>query len=282
VNRVDGKVAFVTGAARGQGRAHATKLAEEGADIIAVDICEQVSTAPYPLATTDDLKETVRIVEGLGRRIMAREADVRDSNQLQSAIAEGVSEFGRVDIAVANAGMASVGLLWEISDEQWNDVLDIDLTGVWKSAKAVIPTMIEQRSGSIILTSSVAGLIGVPRLGHYTAAKHGVTGLGRALAAELAPYAIRVNTVHPGNVNTLMMNSPGAREAFMGSGEATQEQFEKSMGTINAFPIPWVDAADVSNAVLYLASDEARWVTGTQQVVDAGSMLPHMAPRRGW
>jgi SDR family mycofactocin-dependent oxidoreductase len=275
MNRVEGKVALVTGAARGQGRAHAVRLAEEGADIIAVDICHQVSTVPYPMAVPEDLEETVRLVEQLDRRIIARQADVRDSAQLESIVADALSAFDKIDVVVANAGVASAGTLWKISDEKWNDMLDINLSGVWRSVKAVVPSMIERRSGSIILTSSVAGLSAIPKVGHYTVAKHGVTGLGRAFAVELAPYNIRVNTVHPGNVNTPMINNPRAREAFAGSEGNTEGHFEESMAAMNALAIPWVEAVDVSNAVLYLASEEARWVTGTQQVVDAGSLLPY-------
>jgi (+)-trans-carveol dehydrogenase len=208
VGRVEGKVAFITGAARGQGRSHALRLAEEGADIIAVDICQDVATVPYGGATEADLAETVKQVEALDRRIVAQQADVRDLGALQRAVDEGLSQFGHIDVVCANAGIASFAPALELSEEVWQDVVDINLTGVWKTVKATAPSMVERgQGGSIILTSSIAGLIAFPNLAHYTAAKHGVTGLMRTLAVELAPQHIRVNSVHPTTVDTPMVSN---------------------------------------------------------------------------
>lgn len=209
---LDGKVAFITGAARGQGRAEAVRLASDGADVIAVDLCDQIASVPYPLASADDLAATVKLVEDAGARIVARQADVRDSAALGTALAAGVAEFGRLDIVVANAGIAPM-----MSGAQgWRDVIDVNLTGVHNTVEAALPTMIEQGSGgSIVLISSVAGLVGIGgadagSLG-YTAAKHGVVGLMRAYANHLAPHSIRVNSLHPSGVNTPMINNEFTR-----------------------------------------------------------------------
>jgi SDR family mycofactocin-dependent oxidoreductase len=279
MGRVEGKVALITGAARGQGRSHALRLAEEGADIIAVDVCSQLDTVPYAMATEADLEETAKQVEDRDRRILTRQADVRDLGQLQAAVADGVSEFGHVDIICANAGILSASPAWEISEETWQEMIDVNLTGVWKTVKAVIPRMIEQGSGgSIILTSSTAGLIAFGNLAHYTAAKHGVTGLMRTLAVELAPHRIRVNSVHPTTVDTDMIQNSLVYQLFLGRPDASRADAEVAMKGLNALPIPWVEAVDISNAVLYLASDEARYVTGTTHLVDAGALAPYKIP----
>ena len=278
--RVAGKVALITGAARGQGRAHALRLAEEGADIIAVDACESIETAPYDGATEADLATTVKQVEHLDRRIVARKADVRDLTALETAVADGVSELGRLDVIVANAGIASFGPAWELSEQVWQEMIDINLTGAWKTVRAAVPTLLTQgNGGSIILTSSVAGLIAFPNTAHYNAAKHGVTGLMRTLAIELAPHRIRVNSVHPTTVDTPMINNEPVYSLFLGGKQGvSRAEAEAGFAAVNALPIPWVDPIDVSNAVLWLASDEARYVTGTTQVVDAGAMAPFKIP----
>ncbi|MGW5515104.1 mycofactocin-coupled SDR family oxidoreductase [Nocardia africana] len=280
MGRLDNKVALVTGAARGQGRAHAIRLAEEGADIVAVDICGSVPTAPYALGASGDLEETAKLVEQHDRRILHRQGDTRDLEGLQSLVAEAVGEFGGIDIVVANAGIASYGPAWELTEEQWQDVLDVNLTGVWKTAKAAIPSMIERgQGGSIILTSSVAGLIAYANLAHYTAAKHGVTGLMRTLAVELAPHNIRVNSVHPTTVNTPMINNEAIYNLFFPQAtNMTPEDAAAGFIHMNGFRIPWLEPVDVSNAVLFLASDEARYVTGTTQVIDAGGTAPYRIP----
>jgi (+)-trans-carveol dehydrogenase len=272
--RVEGKVAFITGAARGQGRSHAVRLAEEGADIIAVDICGQVGSVPYPMSTPEDLAETVKRVEALDRRIVATQADVRDFAALKQALDDGVAELGHLDIVSANAGIASYGPATELDEDTWQDMIDTNLTGVWHAAKAAVPQLIEQGTGgSMILTSSTAGLKAIPNLAHYVSAKHGVVGLMRTLALELAPHSIRVNSVHPTGVNTPMVQNEPSMRLFLPDVEnPTVEQYAEVMGSLNALPIPWVEPRDISNAVLFLASDEARYITGVTLPVDAGSL----------
>lgn len=283
MGRVQGKVAFITGAARGQGRAHAVRLAQEGAEIVAVDLCSDVATVPYDGATEADLEQTVKEVEALDRRIVAQQADVRDLSSLQAAVDAGLSQFGHLDIVCANAGIGSFAPALDMTEDMWQDVVDINLTGVWKTVKATAPSMVERgQGGSIILTSSIAGLIAFPHLAHYTAAKHGVTGLMRTLAAELAPHSIRVNSVHPTTVDTPMVANEAIWGLFLGGVQgATREQAAAGMTALNAMPVPWVEAVDISNAVLYLASDEARYVTGTTMVIDAGAMQPFKIPHSG-
>ncbi|MHD0281661.1 mycofactocin-coupled SDR family oxidoreductase [Rhodococcus aetherivorans] len=275
--RVEGKVAFITGAARGQGRSHALRLAEEGADIIAVDICENIDsvTPYYPLATEDELKETVRLVEALDRRIVAHRADVRDRAALQRAFDDGVAQLGGVDIVVANAGIATYGRSWEFTAEQWRDMIDVNLTGVFNTAVVAIPTMIEQgRGGSIMFTSSIGGLKGIQQVAHYVAAKHGIVGLMRTMANELGPHSIRVNTIHPTNVDTIMIQNPGTYGMFSpGDPEPSQEKAMPGFMSLNTLPVPWVESIDISNAVLFLGSDEARYVTGVTFPVDAGAYV---------
>jgi (+)-trans-carveol dehydrogenase len=274
--RVEGKVAFITGAARGQGRSHAIRLAQEGADIIAVDLCNQIDTVPYPMATADDLAQTVKEVEALDRRIVAVQADVRDFAALKSAVDEGVAQLGRLDIVSANAGISSpAGPAEEISEQQWQDMIGVNLTGVWHTVKAAIPHLkAGGRGGSIILTSSAAGLMAYPNVSHYVAAKHGVVGLMRTLALELAQDLIRVNSLHPTQVDTPMIMNEATYKLFMPDSEhPTREDFAPASQTLNALPIPWVEAVDISNALLWLASDEARYVTGVTLPIDAGAVI---------
>ncbi len=278
MGRVEGKVAFITGAARGQGRSHAVRLAQEGADIIAVDNCQDVASVPYPGASDADLAETVKQVEELDRRIVARQADVRDLSALQGAVDEGLSQFGHIDVICANAGICSFGGALELTEEVWQEMIDVNLTGVWKTVRAAARPMVEAgRGGSIILTSSTAGLVAFPNLAHYVAAKHGVTGLMRVLAVELAPHMIRVNSVHPTTVDTPMVQNPAMYELF-GLPGASREEAEQGFKAVNALPIPWVEAVDISNAVLFLASDESRYVTGTTVQVDAAGTAPYKIP----
>ena len=275
MGRVDGKVALITGAARGQGRSHAIRLAEEGADIIAVDICTDLDTTGYAGATSEDLDITTKLVEELDRRIIARQVDVRDSAGLTAVVDEAVAELGHIDIVLGNAGICSFGLSWELSDEVWQEMIDVNLTGVWKTTKAAIPHMIARGSGgSIILTSSVAGLTGVGLGAHYSAAKHGVVGLMRTLAVELAQQGIRVNSVHPTTVETPMVDNPALFQLMVPTVEnPTREQVCDVITGLNAMKIPWIQPVDVSNAVLFLASDESRYITGVQLPVDAGATL---------
>ncbi len=263
---LEGKVAFVTGAARGQGRSHAVRLAQEGADIIAVDIAAQIESVPYPMATPADLEETTRQVEALDRRIFSRQADVRDREALQAVFDAGVAELGPVDIVCANAGIAPFA---EQPDyQQWTDVIAVNLTGVFNTVEVVRPSMVERGAGgAIVLTSSTAGLTGIggnsPGGIGYTAAKHGVVGLMRTYANILAPYSIRVNTVHPTGVNTPMVVNE-AMQKFI--------QADPSMGQAmaNALPVELIEPVDISNAIVWLVSDAARYVTGVTLPVDAG------------
>jgi (+)-trans-carveol dehydrogenase len=273
--RVEGKVAFITGAARGQGRSHAIRLAQEGADIIAVDLCGQVASVPYAMATPEDLAETVKHVEALDRRIVATQADVRDFDALTAALDAGVAQLGRLDIVSANAGIGSMGRLDELTEQSWQDTIDINLSGVWRTAKAAIPHLIAGgRGGSIILTSSAAGLMGMQNIGHYVSAKHGLVGLMRTLALELAPHSIRVNSLHPTTVNTDMIQNQAFYRMFRPDLESpTADDFRAALATFNTLPVPWVEPVDVSNALLFLASDEARYITGVPLPVDAGILL---------
>src|SRR5579875_1128256 len=275
--RVEGKVAFITGAARGQGRSHAVRLAQEGADIIAVDICKPISSSSeIPPSTPDDLAETADLVKGLDRRVVTAEVDVRDYDALKAAVDSGVEQLGRLDIICANAGIGNGGqTLHKTSEDDWRDMIDVNLSGVWKTVKAGVPQMISQgQGGSIILTSSVGGLKAYPHTGHYIAAKHGVVGLMRTFAVELGQHMIRVNSVHPTNVNTpLFMNAPTMklfRPDLENPGTADLKAIAQMMHTL---PVGWVEPEDISNAVLFLASDESRYVTGVTLPVDAGSCL---------
>jgi SDR family mycofactocin-dependent oxidoreductase len=275
--RVEGKVAFVTGAARGQGRSHAIRLAEEGADIIAVDLAGQIDTVPYAMATPDDLAETVKEVEALDRRIVATQADVRDYGAVKAAVDDGVAQLGRLDIVAANAGIFSFGRADELEEKTWQDMIDVNLTGVWHAVKAAIPHLkAGGQGGSIVLTSSTAGLMPFENMAHYTAAKHGVVGLMRVLAVELAPDFIRANSVHPTTVNTDMIHNDATYELFspdLTPEQRTREVIGERFQTLNALPIKWVEPRDISNAVLFLASDEARYITGVTLPVDAGSLI---------
>ncbi|PQE00885.1 putative short-chain type dehydrogenase/reductase [Mycolicibacterium parafortuitum] len=275
--RVEGKVAFITGAARGQGRSHAVRLAEEGADIIAIDVCGPVSThTDIPPATPDDLAQTVDLVKGTGRRIVAAEVDVRDYAAVKNAVDSGVEQLGRLDIVVANAGIGNGGqTLDHTSEEDWTDMIDVNLSGVWKSVKAAVPHLLSGgRGGSIVLTSSVGGLKPYPHTGHYIAAKHGVIGLMRTFAVELGQHSIRVNAVCPTNVNTPLFMNEGTMKLFRPDLENPgPDDLAVAAQFMHVLPVGWVEPVDISNAVLFLASDEARYITGLPVTVDAGSML---------
>lgn len=270
MGRVEGKVAFITGAARGQGRNHALRLAQEGADIIAVDLCEQIGSVPYDMPTSEDLEETVRLVEDADRRIHASKADVRDPDGLRAALEQGVAEFGPLDIVLANAGIFSVaGPIAEIDDQVWRDMIDVNLTGVFNTLKVAVPHIND--GGSVIITSSGAGLKGHPNVGHYVAAKHGVVGLMRTLAKELAPRMIRVNSLHPTNVDTPMFANDAMFRLFVpDKPNPGREDVLPAAEGLNLMPIGWVEPEDITNAVLFLASDESRYVTGVPLPIDAG------------
>lgn len=272
--KLEGKVAFITGAARGQGRSHALALAREGADIIAIDAATQIPTVAYPLGTEEDLAETVRQVEALDRRIVARVADVRDASALAQVVSEGVAELGRLDIVSANAGIFTVAPSEQITEDEWRDVIDINLTGVWNTVRAALPHIrAGGRGGSIVLTASISGLKADPNFSHYIASKFGVVGYTKALALELAPEMIRVNAVCPTNVNTPMIRNEPTYRLFapdVAEGEWTDEVMFPRFGAVHAMSIPWIEVEDVSNAVLWLASDESRYVTGISLPIDAG------------
>lgn len=274
--RVEGKVAFITGAARGQGRSHAVRLAAEGADIIAIDICQTFENSPALGATAEDLAETADLVKNLGRRIVTAEVDVRDAAAVQAAVDSGVEQLGRLDIIAANAGIGTTGVkLDRMSEDLWQEMIDVNLSGVWKSVKAGVPHMLAGgRGGSVILTASVAGTKAYPHTGHYVAAKHGVVGLMRSFAVELGQHSIRVNSVHPTHVNSPMLMNEKTYRMFRPDLENPgQADLEPICRTFHMLPIPWVEVEDISNAVLFLASDEARYITGVTLPVDAGSCL---------
>ncbi|WP_269751276.1 mycofactocin-coupled SDR family oxidoreductase [Mycolicibacterium baixiangningiae] len=270
---LDGRTAFVTGAARGQGRRHAITLAQHGANIVAIDLCGQIDTVPYSMSTPEDLAETVQLVESTGRKIIAKQGDVRDFEQVQATVDEAFAAFGRIDIVVANAGTNGLGGAGgagpfesqDIDLQRWRDCIDTNLTGVFNTIKAAVPAMISgERGGSIIATSSTAGIRGLRSMADYVAAKHGVVGLCRAFANELAEHSIRVNTVHPTGVATQMVENPELPAFF--------QAYPKAAVNLdgNLLPVDLVQPEDVSNAVLFLASDAARYVTGLEMTVDAG------------
>jgi SDR family mycofactocin-dependent oxidoreductase len=272
---LEGKVAFVTGAARGQGRSHAIRLAEEGADIITVDLCAQPETVSVPGSTPEDLAETVRLVEGLDRRIVAEQGDIRDLARMAEVVEKGVAELGRLDIVCANAAIWSVGESEPESPADryavWKETVDINLTGQWVTLEATVPKLIEQNEGgAIVLTSSTAGLksMSIDSLSQtaYTAAKHGVIGLMRNYAVELAKYSIRVNSVAPTSVETPMIQNP-VTEAYL----AQHPELADLMS--NLLPVPAVEPRDISNGILFLVSDAGRYVTGTTLPVDAGFLV---------
>jgi SDR family mycofactocin-dependent oxidoreductase len=275
---LEGKVAFITGAARGQGRNHAVRLAERGVDVIALDLNDSISTVPYDGATDEDLAETVRQVEGHGRRILAHKADTRDLDAVRSIIDAGVAELGRLDIVIPNAGIASFDPAREMSDQTFKDVIDINLLGVWHTVHASLPHLkADGTGGAIVLTGSVASFKGIPNLVHYVAAKHGLVGMAKTLAAELGPERIRVNVVCPGNIDTEMVVNQATLGIFMPELEhPTRADAEKPGSAYygaNVIPIPWLEVDDITNAILFLVSDEARYITGVALPVDAGYLL---------
>lgn len=273
--KLEGKVAFITGAARGQGRSHALTLAREGADVIAVDICRDVETVPYPGATTDDLAETVRQVEALDRRIIASEADIRDLAALQKAADDGVAELGRLDIVLSNAGISTPADTLNMDEATWQTMIDVNLTGQWKTIKATVPHIeAGGRGGAVVITSSLAAIYSNENTAHYSAAKAGLVMFMKVLAKELAPKNIRVNTVHPTTVSTdMVLNEPTYKLFRPDLENPTRADFEEAALQLNKLPVAMVEPVDISNAILYLVSDDGRYVTGTQQVIDAGGQL---------
>jgi (+)-trans-carveol dehydrogenase len=277
VGLVDGKVALVTGAARGQGRSHAVRLAAEGADVIAVDICaDSLETLSYSLATEDDLDATVREVEATGRRAVKAIADVRSLAELQRAVEAGLAELGRIDIVCANAGIGTWAVSWEMTEQQWAEMVDINLTGVFNTVRAALPSMVERgEGGSLVLTSSTAGLRAYPNTAHYTAAKHGVIGLMKVLAQECGPHRIRVNAVCPTTVRTPLVINDSTFELFAPDVEnPTEDDVREAFEGLNILPeVAWIEPGDVSDAVLFLCSDAAKYITGVALPIDAGNTV---------
>ncbi|ETA99188.1 SDR family mycofactocin-dependent oxidoreductase [Mycobacterium avium subsp. hominissuis] len=274
--KVEGKVAFITGAARGQGRSHAITLAREGADIIAIDVCKQLDGVKLPMSTPDDLAETVRQVEALGRRIIASQVDVRDFDAMRAAVDDGVTQLGRLDIVLANAALASEGTrLNRMDPKTWRDMIDVNLNGAWITARVAIPhIMAGKRGGSIVFTSSIGGLRGAENIGNYIASKHGLHGLMRTMALELGPRNIRVNIVCPSSVATpMLLNEPTYRMFRPDLENPTVEDFKVASRQMHVLPIPYVEPADISNAILFLVSDDARYITGVSLPVDGGALL---------
>jgi SDR family mycofactocin-dependent oxidoreductase len=274
MGKLQGKVALITGAARGQGRSHAVRLAEDGADIVAIDIAAAIPTAYYPPATPADLQLTGKLVEAEGVRALIAEADVRDQGGLDDVVARALAAFGHIDIVVANAGTAAHAPTWDLADDQWQNVVDVNLTGVWRTVKACVPAMITHgRGGAVVLTSSLAGLHGYGNIASYVAAKHGVNGLMRTLANELGPHNIRVNTVCPGLINTDMMMNDETYAMFRPDvAHPTLDDARAVFQTMQLLPLDWLEPRDVSNAIAFLVSDDARAITGVALPVDGGQL----------
>ena len=274
-----GRVAFVTGAARGQGRAYAVRMAREGADVIISDICAPVSdTVPYVGATPEDLAETARLVEAEGRAVLSRILDIRDDVALRQLVADGVEQFGRLDILIANAGVLSWGRLWELSDEQWSTVIDVNLTGTWRTLRAVIPAMIDAgNGGSIVVISSSAGLKATPGNGHYAASKHGLTSMTNTLALELGEYGIRVNSVHPYSIATPMIQN-NAMLAVLGKHQSYLHSFAPmpyqppAKDSKEAKRSDFMTPEEAAEVVVWLAGDRSGLLSGSQIAIDRGVM----------
>ncbi len=270
--RFAGKVAFITGAARGQGRNHAVRLAREGSDLILADACADVASIGYDLATEADLAETGKLVEGEGRRVVSDRVDVREGAAVRALVDRGVAELGRLDVVIANAGIAGSEPMADMSDATWQDMIDINLTGVFKTIRAALPHL--TAGSSVVITSSIAGMKGLANNTHYTAAKHGVMGIMRALANEVGPQGIRVNCVNPTNVDTRMLFNDAIYRLFRPDLEVPgRADVEDSMKDMHALDRGWVESDDVSNAVLFLASEEARFITGVALPIDAGALI---------
>lgn len=271
--RLTGKVALITGAARGIGRAQAVRFAQEGADIVALDVCGPVDTVRIPHSTPADLEQTAAFVAETGARVHTEIVDVRDLAGMRDATDRGVQRFGGMDVVCATAGITSRGMAVELDETAWRTMLDVNLTGVWHTCRATAPHLIARGSGSMILTSSIAGLRGLVGVAHYTAAKHGVIGMMRSMANELAPHNVRVNCVSPTNVDTPMIHNDVVSTAFRPDLDRppTRAEFAEAARSMNMLAVPWVDAVDVANAALFLASEEARYITAIVLPVDAGS-----------
>ena len=274
---VDGKVALVTGAGRGQGRSHAVRLASEGADVICVDVCaDPLETLSYSLSSEADLDETIAQIEAAGRRAVKAVADVRSLSEMQQAAEAGLAELGKIDIVCANAGIGTWAVSWEMTEQQWSEMIDVNLTGVFNTVRAALPSMVERgEGGSLVLTSSTAGLRAYANTAHYTAAKHGVIGLMKVLAQECGPHRIRVNAVCPTTVRTPLVINDSTFQLFAPDvANPTEDDVREAFEGLNIIPgVPWIEPGDVSDAVLFLCSDAAKFITGVALPIDAGNTV---------
>jgi len=272
---LEGKIALVTGAARGQGRSHARRLAELGADVVIVDLCANIASIPYAQPGEESLTETARMIEATGRRALPIVADVRDADAMRAAAHDALTMFGRVDVVCANAGVIQLLPATAITPGDWADIIGINLTGTWNTISPLLAPMIDAgNGGSIIITSSAAGVKGPPNMAHYAASKSGLIGLMRSLAAELGPHSIRVNCIAPTTVDTEMVHWPEAYKVFRPDLESPgRDDVAGIFASLNVLPVPWIQPSDVTNAVVWLATDESRYVTGIVLPIDAGTLV---------
>ncbi len=275
MGQLDGQVAFITGLARGQGRSHALTLANEGADIIGLDLCGEIDSTTYPGSTPADLEETERLIKETGRRAVLSQADVRDYGQVAAAFARGLQQLGRVDIVVPNAGICAGGKTWEIATDAWREMVDINLTGAWHAVKASVPTLISQgQGGSVVFIGSTEALKGAENMSSYAASKHAITGLMTCLARELGQYNIRVNSVNPTCVDTNMIQNPYVWGLFQpDNSNPTRESVEDAFTSTHILPVPWMEPVDVSRSILYLVGESGRYVTASTLTIDAGFIV---------
>lgn len=276
MNRFEQKVVLVTGGGRGQGRSHAIAFAEEGADVVVCDLASDIDTVPYPLSSSADLDETVRLVEQTGRKCVAVTADVRSAADMADVVTTGLDAFGRIDVLVANAGIAGIARIAEMTEAEWVNMIDVNLSGVFRAIRAVLPHMIERRSGAIVATSSIVGRQGAENIGHYVAAKWGVIGLVKSVAMEVANDGIRANAVCPTSVGTEMIFNEPFEQLFLPDiDQPSPEEVRDAYKALHPLPIPWLEPVDVSKSVLFLASDAARFITGEALSIAAGWNAAH-------
>ncbi|MBI5340949.1 SDR family mycofactocin-dependent oxidoreductase [Mycobacterium sp. BK558] len=275
MGQLDGKVAFITGLARGQGRSHALALAGEGADIIGLDLCGDIASTAYPGSSAADLEETERLIKELGRRAVLSRADVRDFDQVQEAFDRGLEQLGRVDIVIPNAGICAGGKTWEITTDAWRETIDINLTGAWHAVKAAVPQLISQGDGgSVVFIGSTEALKGAENMSSYAASKHAITGLMTSLARELGHFNIRVNSVNPTCVDTNMIQNPYVWGLFQPDNpHPTRESVEESFTRTHILPVPWMEPLDVSRSILYLVGESGRYITASTLTIDAGFIV---------
>jgi SDR family mycofactocin-dependent oxidoreductase len=275
MGQLDGQVAFITGLARGQGRSHALTFAREGADIIGLDLCGDIASTSYPGATAEDLEETGRLIKETGRRAVLSQGDVRDYDQVQAAFDRGIEQLGRVDIVIPNAGICAGGKTWEITADAWRETIDVNLTGAWHAVKAAVPTLINQGTGgSVVFIGSTEALKGAENMSSYAASKHAITGLMTSLSRELGQYNIRVNSVNPTCVDTNMIQNPYVWGLFEPDNpNPTRDSVRDAFARTHILPVPWMEPADVSRAILYLVGESGRYITASTLTIDAGFII---------